>query len=231
EEPHGIHAGPVLEVKAAAGEHLLHRGYDFVDERIQLSRRDARLPQTKIERIVDERLIGGPAINVHRQEIPRRHGGAPGVELELADGNAHAVRTKVTETENPTTGSETDHPDVLLRPVLEHLLHPPLVLEREIESSRPPEDMSEFQARLRHRRVIEYRQESRRIGHHDLVEERLIGFEQPDQIDGPLQIRRLGAQLLHDPLDLRLLWFDARPPGPSEAERLAFPFRKMRGVV
>src|SRR5262249_9564505 len=139
---------------------------------IQFVRRDARLAQTEIEWVVDQGLIRRAAVHMHRQKVPGRHGGAGRVELQLADRNTHAVCAQIAEAQNPPAGGETDHAHVSLWPVPQYLFYAPFVLKREIESSWPSKDMSELQARFRHRGVVEDRQEPCRIGHHHFVEER-----------------------------------------------------------
>ena len=91
--------------------------------------------------------------------------------------------------------------------------------------------MPEFQASLADRGVVYDRQESHRVGRQHFVEERLIGVEQPDEIDVPFQVRWLRRQLLYDPLDLRFLAIDTRGQEPGQAQHLPLGLRESRGLI
>ena len=118
QQMHRVAARPILEMDAAFREHLLHRRNKFVDKGIQLRGRRARLAQAEIQWIVQVLLVVGSGIQIHRQQILRRHPGRRRVELQLADRNAHAVCAKVAEAENAAAVCHANEPDVLLRPVL-----------------------------------------------------------------------------------------------------------------
>ena len=210
QQAHGIDAGPVLEVDAAARKDLLDRLHELLDELVELGCRDARLPQAQVERIVEQLLVVRAEVDVHRQQVLRRHGGAGRVELQLADGDAHAVGAQVAQAEDALAGRGADDAHVLDRPVPQHVLDPALVLERHVQAARPAEDVAELQARLADRRGVDDRQEPRRVGHQHLVEERLVGVEQLDQVDVALQVGGLLAELLQDALDLGLVAVDRR---------------------
>ena len=123
QQVHGVHSGPVLEVDAALREHLLHGLDELVDEGIELLGRGACLAQAQVERIVQVLLVVGAGVEIHRQQVLRRHAGAGGVELQLADGDAHAVGAQVAQAEDAAAVGDADEPDVLLRPVSQDLLH------------------------------------------------------------------------------------------------------------
>jgi hypothetical protein len=97
---------------------------------------------------------------------------------------------------------------------------------RVFQAARPTEDVPGLQARLADRRVVEDRQEPGRVGHRDLVEERLVGVEQGDQRDVALQVGGLLAELLQDALDLRLFAVD---PGGHEPVRPSASRRPRQG--
>jgi len=68
-------------------------------------------------------LVVGACVEVHRQQILRRHSGAGSVELKLADGDAGTVCAQITKAKNSAAVSDADEPNVLLRPVFQNLLH------------------------------------------------------------------------------------------------------------
>ena len=90
----------------------------------QLGGRDARLAQAQVERVVEQLSVVGADVDVHRQQVLRRHGGAGGVELQLADRDTHAVGAQVAQAEDALAGGDADDAHVLLRPVPQHLLDP-----------------------------------------------------------------------------------------------------------
>ena len=110
QEAHGVHAGPVLEVEAAAREDFLDRLHELLDEFVPLGGRDARLAQAQVERVVEQLAVVRAEVDVHRQQVLRRHGGAGGVELELADRDAHAVGAQVAQAEDALAGRGADDP-------------------------------------------------------------------------------------------------------------------------
>ena len=163
---------------------------------------------------------------MHRQEVLRRHAGAGGIELQLADRDAHAVGAQVAQAEDAFAGRDADDADVLDRPVAQHVLDPALVLERHVQAVRPTEDVPELQACLADRRAVDDRQEPRRVRHQHSVEERLVGVQQLDQEDVSFQVGGLLAELLQRALDLRLFGVHRGGEKPGQAQRLALGLGK-----
>src|SRR5262249_3318248 len=112
EEPDGVRPLPVLEVDAAAGEHLLYGLNELVHELVQPVLGRWRLAQAEVKGVGAERGVGRADIEEHRQEAAGRHGGAGGVELELADRDAHAVGPDVTEAEDAPARRDADEANV-----------------------------------------------------------------------------------------------------------------------
>ena len=81
-------------------------------------------------------LVVGACVEVHGQKVLRRHTGAGGVELQLADGNARAVCAEVAQAKNPAAIGDADEPDVFLRPVIQNLFHLAAACDREIHAAR-----------------------------------------------------------------------------------------------
>ena len=76
EQMHGVHARPILEVDAALRKYLLHRLNELVDKRKQIRGRRTRLAQAQIQGIVQVLFVVGARIEVHGQQVLRRHSGA-----------------------------------------------------------------------------------------------------------------------------------------------------------
>ena len=85
--------------------------------------------------------------------------------------------------------------------------------------------MPELQAGLADRRGIHDRQETRRVGHQHLVEQRLVGVKQADKVDVAVQVGGFGRQLLHHPLDLRLFACRLPTAGARSGPTPRAPFR------
>ena len=191
EQVHGVGPGPILEVDAAPRKHLLDGRDEFVDEGKQFRRRRARLAQAEIQGVVQVLLVVGAGVEVHGQEVLRRHAGAGGVELQLADRDAGAVGAEVAEAEDAAAVGDADESNVLLRPVLQDLLHLAAARDRQVHAARLPVDMPELQAGLADGRVVDDRQKSRRVRHDGPVEQRFVVVEQIDQVDVAIEVRGL----------------------------------------
>ena len=163
-------------------------------------------------------LVVGARVEVHGQQVLRRHTGASGVELQLADRDACAVCPEVAQAKDSAAIRDADEPDVLLRPVLQNLLHLAAACDREIHAARLPVNVAELQARFADGRVVHDRQKARRVRHDGLVEEGFVVIEQIDEIDIAFEVRRLLTQLHHHALQLQLLGLrtsGTRPTRPS----------------
>ena len=123
EQPEGVGALPVLEVDAAPREDVLHGLHELVDQRVELLGRRAGLAKAEVQRVVEEGMVVGPAVEMHRQESLGRDRRARRVELQLADGDAHPVGAEIAEAEDALAAGHADEPDVALRPVPEDVAH------------------------------------------------------------------------------------------------------------
>ena len=117
EQVHGILARPILEVNATLREHFLHCLDKLVDKRIKILGRRSRLAHSQIQRIVQVLLVVGTGVEVHGEQVLRRHSGAGSVELQFADGDPRAVCAEVAKTQDPAAVRDADKPHVFLRPV------------------------------------------------------------------------------------------------------------------
>ena len=95
----GIHAGPILEVDAAFRKDVLHRLDELVDERVEIRGRRPRLAQTEVQRIAQVLLVVRSRVGKHRKEILRGHSGTRRIELQLSDGDACPIRSRVAQSE------------------------------------------------------------------------------------------------------------------------------------
>jgi hypothetical protein len=123
QQVHGVHSGPILKVNAALREHLLYGFDELVHEGKELGSRGACLAHAQVMWIVQILLVIGAGIEIHGQQVLRRHARTGGVELQFADGDAGAIGAQVSKPENAASIRDADEPDILLRPVSQNLLH------------------------------------------------------------------------------------------------------------
>ena len=84
----------------------------------------------------------------------------------------------------------------------------PLSVDGHVHAARAAEDVVELQAGLADGRVVDDRQEARRVRHQGAVEQRLVLVEQPDQVDVAIEIGGLVSELLKDAPQLHVLVLD-----------------------
>src|SRR5258707_839474 len=77
-------------------------------------------------------------------------------------------------------------------------LNVPLAGDRQIHPVRTAKDVVELQAGFGDCRVVHYLEESRRVRHQGVIEERLVRIEQIHQVDEPVEIGGLVFELEHD---------------------------------
>jgi hypothetical protein len=200
----GVHSGPILEVNAAFREHLLYGLDELVHEGKELGRRGACLTHAQVKGIVQILLVVGAGIEIHGQQVLRRHARTGGVELQLADGDAGAVGAEIAEAEDAPAVRNTDEPDILLRLVSQDLLHAAAAGCRQIHAARLAIDVAELETGFPDGRIIDDRQKARRIGHYGPIEERLVVVEQIGQIGVSIKVGVLVAELRHHPAQLQV---------------------------
>ena len=166
-----------------------------------------------------------PASRIHRQQDLRRNACRRGVELELADGDAHAVGAQIPKPEDAPAIGDANHTDVLDWPVAEHFAHMALARDREIHAARAAEDVAEFQAGLADGRIVNDWEKARRVRHHRPVKQRLIMIEQVRQIDVTVEVGGLVTELHHHPPQLKVLAFRGVRNQPDQPEGLLFRLR------
>ena len=112
------------------------------------------------------------------------------VERELADRDAHAARALVAEAEDALVVRHHDQAHVLVGVVGEHLAHAALVLGRDPEAARAPEDLAVLLARQPHRGRVDDRQELLEVVAEHPVEQVLVAVLQRGEADVALERRR-----------------------------------------
>src|ERR1017187_1122620 len=196
---HGVHGGPILKVNAAFRKRLLHRFDELIDKRKKLLSRRARLPHTQIQGIVQVLLIVSASIDVHGEQVLRRHSGAGGVQLQLSDGDARAICPKISEAEDAAGVRDANEPNVFLWPISQDLLYFAAACDREIHAALPTINVAKLEAGFPDGRVVNDRQKASWIRHYSPIEKGFVVVEQVDQVNVAIEVRGLVAELHHHP--------------------------------
>src|SRR5262249_18007900 len=124
------------------------------------------------------------------------------------------------------TVGDAEDADIPFRPVAQHVLHMPAVLDGDIHTAWPAINVAKLETRLRDRRVVDNGEKARRIAHQHLVKERFVVIEKVDEIDVAIEVGDLVPELLHHATDLQLLVLDDVGQEADETKRLALLFRE-----
>mmetsp|Transcript_12406 Transcript_12406/g.35880 ORF Transcript_12406/g.35880 Transcript_12406/m.35880 type:complete len:314 (+) Transcript_12406:992-1933(+) len=101
EEAKGIGVPKVFELdENLRAEHRLTALDELVDKGIVLWASQSLLSQADVELVLQELVIVGAHVDVHGQAPSGVHPSAGRVERQLANGNAHAIRSQVAEAED-----------------------------------------------------------------------------------------------------------------------------------
>jgi hypothetical protein len=123
----------VLVLDDNAGPALGESGHHLVEEFALLVGSDLGTARAQVERVVDQVLVSSAEIEADGEGLERVDTGASGVQRQLADRNAHAVDSEVTETEN--AAAVGDNGDLnIVRPVLDDGGEVSLVAEGKVET-------------------------------------------------------------------------------------------------
>ena len=180
------------------------------------------LAQAHVKGIGQVGLVVGAGIEIDGQQALGRHTGRGGVELQLADRDAHAVGAEIAEAEDAAAVGHADEAHILLGPVAQYLLHLALLGDREIHAQGAPQNVVEIQAGVADCGVVDDLQEPCRIRHQRAVEQRFIAVEQAHQVDEAVEIGGFLGQLLHHAAELGFEGFGDL--GHQAGEAQGFPF-------
>ena len=106
------------------------------------------------------------------------HAGAGGVERQLADRNAHAVRAEIAEAQDALAVADDDDRDIALRPVGEHLRDAAAVGRTDEDAVRTLEDLRVPLAGESDGRRVDDRHHFIRMLHQQAEEKRLVAVVQ-----------------------------------------------------
>jgi hypothetical protein len=90
--------------------------------------------------------------------------------------------------------------------------------------------MAEFQASLAHGWVVDDWEKACRVGHEHPIEQRLVGIQEPHQVDIAFEVRGLMAEV-HDALNLHVFRIDGLRHESDQRQRLTFRLGEGGGLV
>mmetsp|Transcript_24540 Transcript_24540/g.38620 ORF Transcript_24540/g.38620 Transcript_24540/m.38620 type:complete len:346 (-) Transcript_24540:131-1168(-) len=129
EQAEGIAVAKVLELNEEPWVLVVQGHNQFINELIVLLALHPRIRGSSIEGIVDETLGIGSDVDRDGQAASRGDARAGGVEVELANRDAHSISAKVTESQDSLTIRHYNHLDVLVRPIVQQFPDASLVLQ------------------------------------------------------------------------------------------------------
>ena len=132
------------------------------------------LAQTEVKRIGEVGGIIRADINHHGQRLFRRDTGASRVKRKFANGNAHAVHTLISETQNALTVGDHNHFYVVTVNIFQNFQNLPLVLHRDKKASGLQKVVAKLLTSFTHRRRVDDRHDFFNVVAHDLVEQGFI---------------------------------------------------------
>ena len=107
---------------------MLHGLDEIIHKLIVLVVGNARVTPAHVQRIVQQLLVIGPHVQHHRQGVGRADPAAGGIQRELTDGNTHPANALVAKAQNTFAIGYHDHLDVVIRHVLQNVVHVVTVL-------------------------------------------------------------------------------------------------------
>ena len=124
EDPQRVGLLEVLPLDDAARPHLGDARDERLDQVVVGGAAQPRGAMPEVERIGQQRRVVGPDVERDRQGQDRMDAAGRRVQRELADRDAHPAGALVAEPEDPLVVGHDDQPDVLVRPLAQHLRDP-----------------------------------------------------------------------------------------------------------
>ena len=131
QQRHGVFLCEVFELQQHVRPAVLHGLDEIIHKLIVLVVGNARVTPAHVQRIVQQLLVIGPHVKYHRQGVGRADPAAGGIQRELTDGDPHPANALVTEAQNTFAIGHHDHLDVVVRHVLQNVIHVVTVLIRD----------------------------------------------------------------------------------------------------
>ena len=128
QQRHGVFLREVFELQQHVRPAVLHGLDEIINKLIVLVVGNARVTPAHVQRIVQQLLVVGPHVQHHRQGVGRADPTAGGIQRELTDGDPHPTNALVAKAQNTFAIGYHDHLDVVIRHVLQNVVHVVTVL-------------------------------------------------------------------------------------------------------
>src|SRR5262249_23166789 len=153
------------------------------------------------------------------------------IKRQLADGNPHATRALIAETENALAIGYDDGLDIVEARVGENALDIAHMGKAEEETARLAKGMAEFLAAESYRGRVDDRQHAGEIMQQQSVEQNLDAILQAAQKDVAFEIARQLPKGLHAPGNLLVKGCNMRREQPVQVESVSLLVGKSRSFV
>ena len=231
QQTEGVRVAEVFELDAGLREDFLHCGEELLDHLVVRGAPQALLRQPDVERILEQRLVVRADVQRDRQALRGMDARAGGVQGELADRDAHAVRAEIAEAEDALAVGDDDDADVAMGPILQDLPDAPVILEGNIQSPRATENVAVLLAPLAHRRGVDDGHHLVEVVHDHAIEQALLAVLQREQVDVLLDVARLALEVFQHSHRLFLLRGNAGRQEAAQAQRIALRLGEGRSLV
>uniref|UniRef100_A0AAG5CP82 Uncharacterized protein n=1 Tax=Anopheles atroparvus TaxID=41427 RepID=A0AAG5CP82_ANOAO len=232
QEAERVVVAKVLELDERVLAVPLHDGlHELVDELVVLRALHARVPQADVQWILQQVLVVRADVDHDRQTLVRRNAGEGRVERELTDRNAHTAGTQIAQPENALTVRHDDRAHVRFRPVAQHIVHVPTVVDRHEQTARPPVDQPKLLARQPHRGRVHDRHHLLHVLRDQPEEQPLVAVLQIHQVQVLVQVLLVARDRDAAQFQLLLLRLEPGRLQPVDAEDLALLEREREPLV
>jgi len=155
---HGNIRAEILKLYKDVGKSHADRVEELVDKLKVGVAAQPVLYQSNVVGVVEESLVVRANIQAHRQNTMWRDPACCTVQSQLPDGNAHAIRPEVAESQDAGPIGDDDHLHFAVRPVCHARVHLAAVESTDVHATGPAEANAKLLARQAHRgRVNDWR--------------------------------------------------------------------------
>ena len=162
---------------------MFHRLDELINKFVVFIVGDARITPAHIQRIVQQLLIVGTDIQHYRQGVGRADAATGGVQRQFADRNAHPADPLVAKTQNTFTVGHDDNFDIVVRDVLQDIVHVMAVLVGDKHAARATINLGETLTGGTHRRGIDNRHHLIKMVLYQSVKQGFVGILNVAQVD------------------------------------------------
>ncbi|MNZ50074.1 hypothetical protein D3C78_678570 [compost metagenome] len=176
EQRHRVFLREILELEQHVRPAMFNRLDEIIDELVILVVRHARVTPTHIQRVGQQLLVVRTDIEHNRQRVRRADTPACGVQREFTDRNTHPADTLIAETQNTFAIRHHNHFDVVVRHVLQNVIHVVAILVRDKHAARATINLGETLTRRTDGGGVDHRHHLFEMILHQPIEEGFISI-------------------------------------------------------